>query len=231
MRSARLPWIWSLRWNRSLAHNRRSRPLEGHAAQNRLRYLLARLVGAMAGPEHPLLLFIDDVQWIDSASLGLLEALLLDPEVDGLLVVGAFRDNEVDETHIFTTAQGRSSASTRPRDRDPDPRRLETSLLSPSWSRIPWAMAPKSSPAYCTSKTAGNPLFAHRLLSRMADEGHLRFDPDDRRWRWDLGAIRGLPSSDNVVDLLTLQVSSCPKRRAGCWSWAPVSAIDSTSIF
>ena len=187
--------------------------LEGHAAENRLRYLLARLVSAMAGPEHPLLLFIDDVQWTGSASLGLLEALLLDPELDGLLVVGAYRDSEVDETHIITTAQetlrsqGLEIETVTLGDLDLP---ALTELVSETVGAGSEELA-----GVLHAKTAGNPFFAHRLLSRMADEGHLRFDPDGRRWRWDLGAIRGLPSSDNVVDLLTLQVSKLPEQTRG----------------
>jgi predicted ATPase len=187
--------------------------LEGHAAENRLRYLLARLVSAMAGPEHPLLLFIDDVQWTGSASLGLLEALLLDPELDGLLVVGAYRDSEVDETHIITTAQ----ETLRSKGLE-----IETVTLGdldlPALTELVSETVGAGSEELAGvlhAKTAGNPFFAHRLLSRMADEGHLRFDPDGRRWRWDLGAIRGLPSSDNVVDLLTLQVSKLPEQARG----------------
>ncbi len=188
-------------------------PLEGHAAQNRLHYLLARLINALAGPEHPLLLFIDDIQWIDSASLDLLEALLLDPEVDGLLVVGAFRDSEVDENHIITTAQRRLHSEgleietlTLGNLSLPDLTELVSDTVGDGSEELSGVLH---------GKTAGNPLFAHRLLSRMADEGHLRFDPDDRRWRWDPDAIHGLPASDNVVDLLTLQVSKLPEETRG----------------
>ncbi len=188
-------------------------PLEGHAAQNRLRYQLARLVNALAGPEHPLLLFIDDVQWIDGASLDLLKSLLLDPEVDGLLVVGAFRDNKVDEAHIITTAK---------RGLRSEGLAIETLTLGdlslPALAELVSDTVGDGSEELAGvlhDKTAGNPLFAQRLLLRMADEGHLRFDLDDRRWRWDLGAIRNLPSSDNVVDLLTLQVSKLPEETRG----------------
>ena len=73
--------------------------LGGQEAENRFRHMFGEFLHAVATPEHPLVLFIDDLQWIDAASLGLLAAIRSDREGPGLLVVGAYRGNEVDGSH------------------------------------------------------------------------------------------------------------------------------------
>src|SRR5262249_19069459 len=68
-------------------------------AQNRFRMVLRHFIGVFAQKEHPLTLFLDDLQWADSASLGMLQELVAHPEVRHLLVIGAYRDNEVTPAH------------------------------------------------------------------------------------------------------------------------------------
>src|ERR1700719_3443222 len=68
-------------------------------AQHRFRLVFQRFIGVFARPEHPLALFLDDLQWLDAATLDLLEDLLTQPDVDHLLLIGAYRDNEVDSAH------------------------------------------------------------------------------------------------------------------------------------
>src|SRR5207302_950302 len=71
-------------------------------AQNRFRLVFSRFLGAFARPEHPLALFLDDLQWLDAATLELLEHLITDPNVRYLMLVGAYRDNEVGSSHLLT---------------------------------------------------------------------------------------------------------------------------------
>src|SRR4029077_17538365 len=66
---------------------------------NRFQMVFRRFLGAFARPEHPLALFLDDLQWLDAATLDLLEHLITDPEVRHVLLVGAYRDNEVNPSH------------------------------------------------------------------------------------------------------------------------------------
>ena len=68
-------------------------------AQRRFQSLLRRFIGVFARPEHPLALFLDDLQWLDAATLDLLENLLTQESVPHLLLIGAYRDNEVDASH------------------------------------------------------------------------------------------------------------------------------------
>ena len=71
-------------------------------AQSRFQIVFRRFLGVFARPEHPLALFLDDLQWLDAATLDLIEHLVAEPEVQHLLLVGAYRDNEVGPSHPLT---------------------------------------------------------------------------------------------------------------------------------
>jgi serine/threonine protein kinase len=68
-------------------------------AQRRFQLVFRRFIAVFARPEHPLALFLDDLQWLDAATLDLLEDLLRQPDVRHLMLIGAYRDNEVDSAH------------------------------------------------------------------------------------------------------------------------------------
>ena len=178
--------------------------LEGAAAQNRLRYLLRRFVRAIAKPEQPLLLFVDDLQWADLASLDLIEALVTDPEGGHLLMVGAYRDNEVERGHqLALTLEGLETKGVNVRT-------LSLANLSLDDVRRMVEDATRAPLEDCDSlarlihgKTAGNAFFVHHFLHLLAEEGLLAYSRAERRWLWDLGAVAALKVTDNVVDMLT----------------------------
>src|SRR5467141_494205 len=68
-------------------------------AQNRFQMVFRRFLGVFARKEHPLALFLDDLQWLDTATLDLLEHLVEHPEVRHLMLIGAYRNNEVSPAH------------------------------------------------------------------------------------------------------------------------------------
>src|SRR5208282_252640 len=80
-------------------------------AQNRFQLAFRRFLGVFARPEHPLTLFLDDLQWLDAATLDLLEHLATHPEVRHLLLVGAYRDNEVSSSHPLMQTLGAMRAA------------------------------------------------------------------------------------------------------------------------
>src|SRR5207249_7482374 len=82
-------------------------PLGPAEAQNRFRYVFQSFIATLAGPDHPLVVFLDDVQWTDTATLDLLHALLTSPDIRHLLFVCAYRDNEIDAQHVLTAAASR----------------------------------------------------------------------------------------------------------------------------
>jgi PAS domain S-box-containing protein len=172
-------------------------------ARNRFQLVFRRFLGAFAKPEHPLALFLDDLQWLDAATLELLEHLTTDPDVRHLMLVGAYRDNEVSSSHPLTQTlaairkagarMGEIVLATLALD---DIGRLVTDALHCEWDSAQPLVE------LVHEKTAGNPFFAIQFLTALAEEGLLKFDPDASAWIWDLARIRAKGYTDNVVDLM-----------------------------
>jgi len=172
-------------------------------ARGRFQLVFRRFFGAFARPEHPLTLFLDDLQWVDTATLELLERLMIDPDVRHVLMIGAYRDNEVSSSHPLMqtlTAIRESGANTREivleSLRLDDVERLIAEALRCGRS----SAAPLAQLIH--ERTGGNPLFAIQFLTSLDEEGLLRFDRDAAGWIWDLRRIRAKGYSSNVVDLM-----------------------------
>lgn len=180
-------------------------------AQRRFQLVLRRLVGVFARPEHLLVLFLDDLQWLDPATLDVLEDLLMQHDIRELLLIGAYRANEVDPAHPLQ----RKLEAIRPTGA-----RVQEITLSPL-TELDLAEL-LSDALHCATeaarglarlvhaKTAGNPFFAIQFLAALADEGLLRFAHEEARWRWDLGGIYAKGYTDNVVDLLVGKLARLP---------------------
>ena len=150
-------------------------------AQNRFQMVFRRFLGVFARPEHPLALFLDDLQWLDTATLDLLEHLVTQPEVRHLLLVGAYRDNEVGPSHPLM----RTLAAIRKAEA-----RVQEIVLAPSGSTM-WA-ARRRCPAYASrsrarplaelvfEKTGGNPFFAIQFITAWPRRGCSRSTPTRR---------------------------------------------------
>jgi PAS domain S-box-containing protein len=180
-------------------------------AQNRFQTVFRRFLGAFARREHPLVLFLDDLQWLDAATLDLLEYLATDSEVRHLLLIGAYRENEIDPSHPLLKSidairsAGASFHEIRlaPLARD-DLGRLITDMLG---------REPDSASALAQlvhEKTGGNPFFAIQFFSALAEEGLLHFDHDAARWRWELDRVHAKGYTDNVVDLMVGKLTRLP---------------------
>ena len=172
-------------------------------AQNRFQLAFRRFLGVFAGPEHPLTLFFDDLQWLDAATLDLLEHLATHPEVRHLLLVGAYRDNEVSSSHpLLRTLEAIRKAGARveeivlmPLELD-DVGGLVFDALHCELERArPLAQLVQE-------KSGGNPFFAIQFFAALAEDGLLAFDSGTRAWQWDADRIRARSYTDNVVDLI-----------------------------
>jgi PAS domain S-box-containing protein len=178
-------------------------------AQRRFQMVIRQFIGVFARPEHPLALFLDDLQWLDSATLDLLEHLLTQPDVRHLMLIGAYRDNEVNSAHPLVRkleAIRKAGAIVHeivlaPLTRE-DLGRLIGDALHCEPERVT-ALA-----GLIHEKTAGNPFFANQLISVLVEEGLLTFDYG--RWSWDLNRIRAKGYTDNVVDLLVGKLNRLP---------------------
>jgi predicted ATPase/signal transduction histidine kinase len=180
-------------------------------ARGRFQLVFRRFLGVFARPEHPLALFLDDLQWLDTATLELLERLITDPDVRYVLLIGAYRDNEVSPSHplMRTLAAIRDAGAKAqeivlaPLGLDDVERIVADALHCGQNSAGPLALL-------IHEKTAGNPFFAIHLLMALVDEGLLRFDRGAAAWIWDLDRIRGKRYSGNVVDLMIGKLRRLP---------------------
>ncbi|HYF66264.1 MAG TPA: serine/threonine-protein kinase PknK, partial [Herpetosiphonaceae bacterium] len=175
--------------------------------QYRFRAVLKDFILALAQPEHPLVIFVDDLQWADTATLKLIELLLTAADTRHLLIIGAYRDNEVDASH-------------------PLPRLLETLRAAgcPLRSLAIGPLAPADLTAliadtlHCerdraeplaqlvAARTDGNPFFAAELLKTLFQGRLLRFDQRSGRWEWDLARIEQSGVTHNVVELMRVKI-------------------------
>ena len=172
-------------------------------AQNRFQMVFRRFLGVFARPEHPLALFLDDLQWLDTATLDLLEHLITHPEARHLLLVGAYRDNEVGPAHpLLRTLETIRKADARMDEIVLPP--LELGDVRTAYRRCSTFEPERARPLaeLVQEKTGGNPFFAIQFFIALADEQLLAFNPATSAWQWNMDRIRAKSYTDNVVDLM-----------------------------
>ncbi|WP_212626258.1 AAA family ATPase [Pseudomonas sp. PP3] len=186
-------------------------PLEPQQAQRRFLLVFRRFIGVFAKAEHPLALFLDDLQWLDAATLDLLEDLLTNSDVRHLMLVGAYRSNEVDDTHPLT---GKLQAI-----RNAGGKIDEITLAPLAKVHIEQLIAdaihdelPQVEPLaqLVLDKTAGNPFFVIQFLQTLADEKLLTFDHGAHQWCWNPDRIHAKGYTDNIVDLMVGRLTRLP---------------------
>ncbi|MBV8506823.1 MAG: AAA family ATPase, partial [Alphaproteobacteria bacterium] len=171
-------------------------------AQRRFQLVFRQFIGVFASPEHPLALFLDDLQWLDAATLDLLEDLLRQPDLRHLLLIGAYRDNEVTAAHPLMRKLDEIRATGKVHDIKLAPLTVSDlgNLIADSLRHD----VPRANPLaeLVHSKTDGNPFFVIQFLHVLTDEGLLAFDHQRARWSWDLSGIHAKRYTENVVELL-----------------------------
>src|SRR4051812_1616565 len=180
-------------------------------AQRRFQIVFRRFIGVFARPEHPLALFLDDMQWLDVATLDLLEDLLTRNDLRNLLLIGAYRNNEVSATHPLVRkleAIRQAGAAVQDIVLTPLSRDDLGKLLVDSLHCQPERAAPLADLIH--EKTTGNPFFAIQFTSTLADDRLLTFDYGARCWVWDLLRIRAKGFTDNVVELMVEKLRRLP---------------------
>jgi PAS domain S-box-containing protein len=180
-------------------------------AQARFLLIFRRFISVFACPEHPLALFLDDLQWLDAATLDLLEDLLSRTDMKHLLLIGAYRDNEVDPAHpLMRKLDAMRHAGSLLQDIVLAPLGCEDlgQLLSDSLHCELDRAVPLAQLIH--DKTAGNPFFTVQFISTLADEGLLVFDHREAEWSWDLNRIHAKDYTDNVVDLIVRKLNRLP---------------------
>ena len=198
-------------------------PLPSTEARNRFQIVFQKFVAVFSRQEHPLVLFLDDLQWIDAASLKLIEYLLTHADTRYLLLIGAYRDSEVNTMHPL------SASIEAIRQSDVPVTKLELAPLSVADLNRLTAHALHMQTESCTplthlifERTGGNPFFFTQFLSSLREEGLLLHDAKHRGWHWDLNKIATKNFADNVVDLVVGKLRRLPAdtqyvlQRAAC---------------
>lgn len=186
--------------------------LDPQQEQRRFLLVFRRFIGVFAREDHPLALFLDDLQWLDAATLDLLEDLLTSSDVRHLMLIGAYRSNEVDVLHPLTAklqairnAGGKVSEITLTPLAKTHIEQLITEALQDEPSRIePLAQL-------VLDKTAGNPFFVIQFLHALAEEHLLTYDHEARQWWWDPDRIHAKGYTDNIVDLMVGKLVRLPE--------------------
>ncbi|MGY0557306.1 MULTISPECIES: AAA family ATPase [unclassified Lysobacter] len=192
-------------------------PVESQDAAMRFQLAFVNLVEVFARHAHPLVLFIDDLQWLDPGTLSLLQRLATPPGCGHLMLIGAYRDNEVGPMHPLSTTIDviRSGGGIvtqielAPLERH-DIAQLTADALHADLERT------RPLAELVSEKTGGNPFFAIQFVTALADEALLGFDPESGSWRWDIERIRARGVTDNLAQLMTAKLGrlSAPARES-----------------
>ncbi|MEH1831293.1 MAG: AAA family ATPase [Nostoc sp.] len=183
--------------------------LSGSAAQNRFNLLFQKFTQVFTSKEHPLVIFLDDLQWADSASLKLLQLLM--EQTGHLLILGAYRDNEVSPTHPFilsvdeilktgavvNTITLQSLSLVDMNQLVADTLNCDRSLAQPLTELV-------------YQKTKGNPFFATQFLKALYEEEQITFDWEVRHWQCDIAQVRALAITNDIVEFMALQLQKLP---------------------
>ncbi|MBD1885052.1 AAA family ATPase [Microcoleus vaginatus] len=183
--------------------------LSGSAAQNRFNLLMQKFVQVFTTAEHPLVIFLDDLQWADSASLKLLQLLMEDR--GHLLVLGAYRDNEVSPVHPFMlTVEEIIKSGAVVNTITLEPLSLaDMNLLVADTLICGLSLSQPLTELVC-QKTQGNPFFSTQFLKALQEDGQITFDWNVRHWQCDIAQARLTHASD-VVEFMAAQLQKLPR--------------------
>ncbi len=172
-------------------------------SQNRFTAVLLDFISVFCEKTHPLVIFLDDLQWVDADTLKLVERIAQHPERKPLLFLGAYRENEVEADHPLSISCEVIKKSGQP---------LQTILLKPLNSENILQLLvhtchcrpeeAKQLAEVLVRKTGGNPFFVSQFLTVLSEKELIRYSPEEKRWTWELAAIEFLAVTENVVDLL-----------------------------
>ncbi|GGA54523.1 hypothetical protein CYANOKiyG1_74850 [Okeania sp. KiyG1] len=187
-------------------------PLSGSAAQNRFNLLFGKFVRVFTSKEHPLVIFLDDLQWADSASLNLLKLLMDESETGYLLVLGAYRDNEVFPAHplILTLDEiKKRGANIHTIILEPLEELDITRLVADTLLCSVDIALPLSELVY--HKTKGNPFFTTQFLKGLYEDDCITFEADAGYWQCDLVQTQQLALTDDVVKFMIGRLQKLPQ--------------------
>lgn len=183
--------------------------LNPSAAQKRFHLVLKKFVQVLISTNRPLVIFLDDLQWADLASLQLIQLI---SETSQILLIGAYRDNEVNPAHPLMLTLEKIRAAQRIVTHITLPPLAQSSLnclIADTLSCSPTRAFPLAELVF--QKTQGNPFFAIQFLNSLYQEGAISFNWSDRCWQCDLVQVKTLCLSNNVVEFVASRLQKLPE--------------------
>ncbi len=184
--------------------------LSGTAAQNRFNLLFQKFIQIFTTADHPLVMFLDDLQWADSASLSLMQ-LLMTSETGYLLLIGAYRDNEVFAAHpllLTLDMVKKSGVMVNTITLQPLSQESLNHLVADTLNCSEGLAQPLTD--LVMQKTQGNPFFATQFLKALHQEGLITFDGNVGHWQCDIVQVRSAALTDDVVEFMAVQLQKLP---------------------
>ncbi|MBD1828398.1 AAA family ATPase [Microcoleus sp. FACHB-61] len=180
-------------------------------SQNRFNLVFSKFIRALCAKEHPLVIFLDDLQWADSATLKLIELMMTDASMQYLFLIGAYRDNEVSPAHpLMMMLDGLRNQGATVNSITLAPLALEhiNQLIADTLHSNTNQSQPLAN--LIMSKTGGNPFFVNQFLKTLHAENLITFDFERHRWQWDISNIEAQGITDNVVELMIGKLKKLP---------------------
>ncbi|BAY27855.1 multi-sensor signal transduction multi-kinase [Calothrix sp. NIES-2100] len=185
-------------------------------SQNRFHWVLQNFIHVFTKPEHPLVIFLDDLQWADSASLKLIQLLMTESDSQYLFLIGAYRDNEVSATHplmLILEEIQKTNAIYCGQKIYPSVNHIALSPLN-----LTHVIQLIAETLHCDEsralplaelvieKTHGNPFFVNEFLKSLYMQELVEFDFNQGVWQWDIAKIQASQITDNVVELMASRI-------------------------
>jgi len=180
-------------------------------SQNRFNLVFQKFIRVFCSVEHPLVIFLDDLQWADSATLKLLQVMMADEETKYLFLLGAYRDNEVSRAHpLIMTLEALQNQGATINHITLAPLDIEhiTNLIADTVRRDRASVILLAE--LVVSKTQGNPFFVNQFLRTLYEENLLIFNSEQRNWDWNISEIEAVGITDNVVELMVGKLRKMP---------------------
>ncbi|TQV88249.1 diguanylate cyclase domain-containing protein [Aliikangiella coralliicola] len=171
-------------------------------AEARFHLACTQFINSLSSREHPLVIFLDDLQWADIPTLTLLEKQLSNFRESFLLIVAAYRSNEVDASHPLSQSLRDIEKTGVVKQLHLEPLKIADveRLLCESFHCS--VDKTKTLAELCIEKTEGNPFFLNQFLSSLYDSGDISYNHQEGQWSWRIEKIRQQRITDNVVDLM-----------------------------
>ena len=173
--------------------------------RNRFNMIFTKFINIFTTKDHPLIIFIDDLQWVDSASLEFIKELVNNSDTHHLLLIGAYRDNEVDSTHPLISMINEIKDT-----------KIEQIVLKPLDNQNVNQIISESLHAdknkckelsdLVFQKTQGNPFFVNEFIKSLYYKNYLKVNNKIGNWNWDIDKIISLDVTENVVELMESQI-------------------------